>query len=549
MQVPALTRRRTTLGVFALAVVGAVLRLVALGARVFHWDEARVGYWILQYQETGQWTYRAVVHGPFLFHVNDVLFELFGPSDFVARLVVAVVGAALPLTALLFRERLRPVETLAFAAFLAVNPVLLYYSRFMRNDVLVAAFALAALGFFVRLVDTGRRRHLYAGTAALALAFTTKEIVLVYLGVWVGALALLLDHRLLMARYGEAGWRGIVRGYGRRLWGWTRKWWPALALAAVEFAVVIVFFYAPRPDLYQAFAAPARFPSVVEAATLGAWDELWHMWITGGHEHSYVEFFVADLQRLATSSVVLLVFAVGGFLVDRYGGSRPNDLVAFGFYWAAAIFVIYPAITDISAPWGLVHVVVPLAFPAAAGARLVVEQGQAALATQGRVSVGLVAIILLAVVAQVGVTAYDTAYANPQSAENPLVQFGQPGGQLHEELAAIDRIAAANEGTDVVFYGDHFYVADESNPTAGPHWTNRFPLTWYLERSDATLASTRSAEDVDGSAPVVIALAKDYSTLSDRLPGYRARTYEITATDTATVFFVNRSAPNESAPV
>ncbi|MFB6070620.1 MAG: flippase activity-associated protein Agl23 [Halanaeroarchaeum sp.] len=546
MEAPALNRRRTTVGVVLVALVALALRLFALGSRVFHWDEGRVGYWILQYAETGEWTYRAVLHGPFLFHVNEATFGFFGPTNFVARFVVAAVGAALPLAALLYRDRLGRVETLALAAILAINPVVLYYSRFMRNDVLVAAFAFVAVGFFVRLIDTGRARHLYAGVGSLALAFTTKEVVLVYLAVWVGALGLLLDHRLLATRFRDVGWRETVRGYAnlgsRRL----VRWWPHLAIAVVEFVAVITLFYAPRPDLYRVVGDPATIPAVIQAATVGAWKEMWGMWVAGGHEHSYVDFFVTDVKRLGATSLPLVAFGVGGFVVDRYAQRRPRDLISFGFYWAAAVFFVYPAITDISAPWGLVHVVVPLALPAAAGVQVLVDRGADALAANDTVSLVLVAVVLVAASLQAGLVAYETSYADPQTDANPLVQYGQPAGHLHPTLADVGRIAATNEGTDVLFYGNHFYVPDDADRTGGK-WTNRLPLPWYLARSNATVDSTISPPRVTGRAPVVIALAEDYSEIEGRLEGYEARTYELTSVNTETVFFIDRTALNASA--
>ena len=98
---------RTTLAVLAIAALALLARLVFLGERVAHWDEGRVGYDILRYVATGAWEYRPIVHGPFLPQVNRFVFELLGASDFTARLVVAVVGGLFPLSALLFRERLR----------------------------------------------------------------------------------------------------------------------------------------------------------------------------------------------------------------------------------------------------------------------------------------------------------------------------------------------------------------------------------------------------------------------------------------------------------
>lgn len=206
--------RRPFRAVVGIAAVALLARLVGLGTRIAHWDEGRVAFWALRYAETGYFEYRAIVHGPFLFQVDRWLFVLLGPSDFAARLPVAVVGGLLPLVAWLLHERLRDTEVVALAALLAFNPLLLYYSRFARNDVLVAAFCTAALAFLVRTYDTRRPRAVYAAGALLALGVTAKENALLYLACWGGAGALLLDHRLLDAvRAGET--RAAVDG--RRL--------------------------------------------------------------------------------------------------------------------------------------------------------------------------------------------------------------------------------------------------------------------------------------------------------------------------------------------
>jgi uncharacterized protein (TIGR03663 family) len=194
---------RTFQAVVGIAVVALLARSVRLGARIAHWDEGRVAFWTLRYAETGYFEYRAIVHGPFLFQVDRWLFAVLGPSDFAARLPVAVVGGLLPLAAWGLRDRLRDAEVVALALFLAANPLLLYYSRFMRNDVLVAGFCTLAFVAFVRAYDSRRARYVYAGATLLALGFTAKENALLYVACWLGAAALLLDHRLLGAVRGD----------------------------------------------------------------------------------------------------------------------------------------------------------------------------------------------------------------------------------------------------------------------------------------------------------------------------------------------------------
>ncbi|PSQ17652.1 hypothetical protein BRD00_06830 [Halobacteriales archaeon QS_8_69_26] len=213
----ALRDDRTVQAVAALAALALLARLALLGQRVAHQDEARVGYWTVRYLVSGQYEYRPIVHGPFIPVVTRPVFAAIGPSDFAARLPIAVVGALAPAAALLFRTRLRDAEVVALAFLLSFNPVLLYYSRFMRQDVPLATFMLVALGLAVRAIDAersgARRRYLYGAGLAFGLAFTTKENALLYPLCWAGALALLFDHRLFRARLRDSTPLAVARSY------------------------------------------------------------------------------------------------------------------------------------------------------------------------------------------------------------------------------------------------------------------------------------------------------------------------------------------------
>jgi predicted membrane-bound mannosyltransferase len=225
----ALRRDRTVQVVAAVAVLALLARLFALGARVAHQDEARVGYWTVRYAVSGVFEYRSIVHGPFIPIVNSNLFSLFGATDFVSRLPMAVLGALAPISALLYRTRLRDSETVAFGALLAANPVLLYYSRFMRQDVPLAVFVLFALGFAIRAIDAEkfrtRRRYVLAAAFAFGLACTTKENVLLYPMAWLGAAALVWDQSMLRSAAGSddsvlsAVWDWVGRVGFRRVVG------------------------------------------------------------------------------------------------------------------------------------------------------------------------------------------------------------------------------------------------------------------------------------------------------------------------------------------
>jgi uncharacterized protein (TIGR03663 family) len=518
-------RPRLVVAIVTLAALA--VRLFGLGTRVAHQDEARVAFWAYRYMESGVYWYRPIVHGPFLTIVDSYVFSVLGASDFTMRLVVAVVGGLLPLAALLFRRRLRNGETIALAAVLAANPILLYYSRFYRNDLLLAGFMLVAFGLFVRAYDDRRPAFLYLGIAAFALAFTTKENALVYPVTWGGATLLLWDHRLFADRAGERGLRNAVPDQAWRTGRWLRAWWLHLALGVVEFFAIFVFFYAPRgeaarpdPTLGATIDDPTLLPALVGEAVLGSWNAFLDQWGRGNQE-SYLSTAEALWPALETGALALLVLAVVGFVVDRYAGEHPRDAVAFGAYWGFASALGYPVIVDNPFPWEVIHVIVPLALPAAVGLALVGRVGLASLADRDTLSAVAAALVLVAVAGQVGATAYDTSFADPQSPDNDLVQYAQSGSEMKPLLGELRRIVAANDGIDVLYYGDdpdfdgdELYAPNPGShdtPIAGGGWFERLPFAWYLETYGANTSSTDEPATVRGAVssgdrpPVVIA--------------------------------------------
>jgi uncharacterized protein (TIGR03663 family) len=186
----------TLTAVIAITVLALLARLVLLGDRIAHFDEGRVGWWAINYMNTGQIEYRFIVHGPLVQHVNRWLFEVAGANDFTMRLPIAIIGGLLPLSVFLYREHLRDSELVAVAFFLAFNPVLVYYSRFFRSTLPVAAFGFVAFGLLVRFYDTRNPRYVHLAAVLAALMITAKENAVVYYITWVGAGAVVAYHVL-----------------------------------------------------------------------------------------------------------------------------------------------------------------------------------------------------------------------------------------------------------------------------------------------------------------------------------------------------------------
>lgn len=526
--------------VVLITVFGLALRLVNLGTRVAHQDESRVAYWSYAFMKNGVWYYRRIIHGPFLLQMDSIVFALFGANDFTMRLIVALIGGLLPLAALLFRKRLRASETVALAFLFATNPLLLYYSRFMRNDVMLAAVMVFALGFVVRYFDTRRLRYVFAAVACFTLGFTMKENALLYAACWAGGAVLLYDHRLMLRRVGNEGIGAAIPSRVRT--GAVRlferdtavvisilKGLGIALLAAVEALAIIVYFYAPRsqsqpgPGLWKSLSQPSMIPEVFTAATIKAGNQFlgWQH----HSDHSYLPYLDHFLTSLKVGALALCILAVVGFIVDRYSGDRPRDIVSLGFYWGVVSILGYPLVMDIKAGWATVHAIVPLAFPAAVGLALIFRWGWEAYEDHDDVSLAAAAVLLLLIVGSVGTTAYSTSYQNPQSPDNQFVQYAQSSSTDAKPLLHdLQRISRENEGTDVLFYGSEFYspneAADDVYPVKGGEggdgWFARLPLAWYLETADADINSTTNPAALGGDKPPIVIAPANVSTCSSQ---------------------------------
>ncbi|MDZ7701635.1 MAG: TIGR03663 family protein [Halobacteriales archaeon] len=554
-------RDLTVLAVLGIAALALVLRFVLLGDRIAHWDEGRVAYWTLDYLRTGEFHYRFIIHGPFVQIVNRPVFAALGPTDFSARAIVAVIGGLLPVSALLLREHLRDVETVIVAGLLAANPILLYYSRFFRSSVPVAAFMFVAFGLFVRAYDTRRPRYVHAGVAFVALGFTAKENAAVYLLVWAGALVLLLDHELFLPRAVETGFDRL-RALAGRVRARRDDWRSAgsrlalhAAVAAALFALVIAFFYAPRTSdpagvgLWQAVAHPGRFPALVDAMAADI-VEGYTYWFGGATDagcnqsnviDGYLCFLGRSLLVLASYGAVVVPFALLGFFAERYGAERPRRLVTFTSYWGFVSLVGYPLGADIFGAWFLVNVIVPLTVPAAVGLGIVVRWGEEALEDGDQVSAWIAAAFAALVVAQLVFAGATGVYASPQDPENRLVQFAQPGGDFRAELQAIERASGSTSGPDVVLYGEWLVDGDaeaERHPPCAD-WFNALPLPWYFAANDWTVECANNASELDRlldqEPTAVIVRTGDVHDLpetlgaSDPFAGYTGESYAIRA--------------------
>jgi 4-amino-4-deoxy-L-arabinose transferase-like glycosyltransferase len=227
--------------VAGLTVLAAALRFATLGVQSYHHDEIVTASRILR---DGFWHAMDAVGfsesaPPLYYALAWAWTQLTGTGEFGLRSLSALAGVAtVPVAYLLGLElRGRRAGILA-AAFVAVNPMLLWYSQEARGYALLTLLTSVAALYFVRALDSprGERRDLTLWGVASALALATHYFAIFPLaleaawllwrrgraalsGLWIVAatgilLAPLAIHQMSL---GHAEWIG-ERSLGHRIW-------------------------------------------------------------------------------------------------------------------------------------------------------------------------------------------------------------------------------------------------------------------------------------------------------------------------------------------
>lgn len=553
---------RVTAAVLAVALVGTIARLVRLGVRPFHWEEARVGYWTLRYAETGSYTYRPVGGGPLLYHLNETLFGLVPVTDGSARLAVALLGGGVAAGALLFRSRLRDDETVALAIVLAFAPLLLYYSRFLRGDVPVAVFAFLAVGFLLRAVDVDSPRYLYGAGVLGGLAVAASMQALGYAVVFAAAFVAAADHR----RVRNAA--GISPRRVKALCGFADRWLGPAAGGVLTFAATLFVTFAPRGEGISL--------GLFEAAIVDPFGAATGVYVMGREGPTFLDALSFAGETLLVLSFPVLIVAVIGFFAERYGIAGADAVGSAGTLsgkiggsrllvrWAglAAGFgvLVFPLANEVLAPWVLVHVTVLLAIPAAVGLALLVRSARAALDEREAARLVAAILVLLAVAVPAAALAAD-AYASPadptesgdtlEASHDRFAHFAQPADDLEPLVGEMS--TAVEDSGSVVYVGDRYYTVDDRAFDAPPLsqgesavFAERLPLAWYLERAGAhpesfadpaALDPLVAGEDGEEPPAVVITDPEHGDEVAARLDEYEQRSYRTALIDREAVVF------------
>ncbi len=162
--------------VYSVIVVAALtLRLWDVGARAMHHDESLHAYFSWKFYVGQGYSYDPLMHGPLQFEVVPLFYLLFGVSEASARLLAVLLGTALVFVPYFLRSYLTRPGALLTSLMICISPGMVYFSRFIRDDIYLAFFTLVLFTCIVRYVDTPKPMYLHIAAASMALAVASIE--------------------------------------------------------------------------------------------------------------------------------------------------------------------------------------------------------------------------------------------------------------------------------------------------------------------------------------------------------------------------------------
>lgn len=497
----------------AILIVAIILRFAVLDLKLFHHDEAIHAWFSYQLLTQGTYIYDPVYHGPFLYYVTAGMFALFGDSDLVGRILPCVFGTALiPLVYCLYRMEYLSGKTAVIAGiFVAIAPEMIYFSRFLRNDVFVVFFSLLIVVAFLAWIQKGKWYYLLIAGIAAALGMCSKEnmpLILVTFGlfflylVWSRKITLPLHwlrdailafvvfagigclfyssfgaHPEVILTAGPSAIEHWLNMHNQQRIGGPPYYYLLLfvlyELPILIFAIAGVVLYLRRPGTKQ--PVPAEETSAVTAD-----EEIFEPageTVSGPAPPAPVsvgkKFSLADLFRRPERPAVL---------------NRQEEFIRFAIYWTIIACLTYAYIGE-KVPWLSLHQLVPMIFVAAY-----------ALSFAGKYTKPLMILacaFLLVVTFHVAFTPADIA--------EPIVQV-QNSEDLVEMMAAID-------------------AADKVAISSDQGW----PYTWYY-RGDAwekiSYYGRKISEDSVLAGDFDIIMTHDGDSY-ESLPGYEKKTIRL----------------------
>jgi len=324
----------------------ALVRLVLLTQKPLHHDEGVNGVFLATLFRTGYYHYDpANYHGPSLYYlaviptaINNVFHWGHGLSTFAIRFVTAAFGVGVVWLMLCLRRFLGPFAALAAAAFAAVSPGFVFFSRYFIHEILFVFFSLGVIVAWLWYRDTGKARYLMLASASAAMLFATKETWIITAAVWVIAIPCTTIFLRLRNRSDEIS--PILPGpqTDSDASGTKRLYFQAAAL----FVVIAILLYS------SFFTNPRGILDSVLTFTY---------WTKTGRTGIYNREWSTYLSWMWQEEAPVLLLGFIGTVVALIRAR--SYLTVFCAFWSIGIFTAY-SLVPYKTPWLALSIILPL---------------------------------------------------------------------------------------------------------------------------------------------------------------------------------------------
>jgi predicted membrane-bound mannosyltransferase len=304
------------LGWIIVALYAIATRLILLGLRPLGSEEARRALLELAVvRATPVPDASLAIHPSWIEIIERWIFAGVGANDTSARIVVAICGVILVMSALAMRRHLGRAGALALAAILALSPTAAYLAR-------SGADSSAALAFMTLAIAT-------ALSIGVTQSIPRAALLGVIIALWLSAapLGIVMAATLVIALVPIGIWTAIVTG---NRWLRFRVWWERRRSVVLVAALVTVFVW-----YYLASAMLSR------PALSGLVDDLGTIvTLHGWNFRAGIEYYVA---AIGFYEFLIVILSIVGIVVTIVAAR--SRLSAFALIWAiinTALFLAMP---------------------------------------------------------------------------------------------------------------------------------------------------------------------------------------------------------------
>lgn len=148
-----------------------------LGSKPHHHDESMHAFYSWQLFKDGDYEYNPMMHGPFQFHGNALMYYLFGVSDATSRYLAATFGILTVVLAMLLGPFWGRIGTLLATVLIVFSPSFMYFDRFTREDAYMLGATFTMVVFMFRYYRSRQPMDLWLASLGFIIAFCTKESI------------------------------------------------------------------------------------------------------------------------------------------------------------------------------------------------------------------------------------------------------------------------------------------------------------------------------------------------------------------------------------